>query len=86
MNDETEPGDSRIEQVNQLVRAIVVLAFTGGIVYGFVVSKVVSTESFLVIGSVVFTWWFKSRDDEKKRANGAASSPGQPSSEKSPTP
>ena len=64
---------SRTERFNQLVRAIVVLAFTFGVVYGFVVSKVVSTESFLVIGSVVFTWWFKSRDEkgEGPKANGA---------------
>lgn len=56
---------TRVEQLNQLVRAVVVLAFTFGVVYGFVGSKVVSTESFLVIGSVVFTWWFKSRDEVK---------------------
>ena len=59
-------GATRVEQFNQLVRGMVVLALTGGLIYGFVWSKVVSTETFTVIASFVFTWWFKSRDDEKK--------------------
>ena len=58
---------SRTEKFNQLIRGVVVLAFTFGIVYGFVVSKVLSTETFVVMASIVFTWWFKSRDDEKKK-------------------
>ena len=57
---------TRVEQFNQLVRAIVVLALTFGVLHGFIYSKVVSTESFLIIAIMVFTWWFKSRDEEKK--------------------
>ena len=69
------PG--RMDQFNQAIRGIVVLAFTFGIVYGFTVSKVLSTETFVVMGSIVFTWWFKSRDDEKKDAAVKAAAPGE---------
>ena len=61
-------GPTRIEQFNQLVRAIVVLMLTGGFLYGFTVSKVVNTESFAIVLGIAVTWWFKSRDDEKKVA------------------
>ena len=57
-------GHTRTEKFNQVIRGVVVLVLTGGLTYGFVVSKVVSTETFAVIASVVFTWWFKSRDDK----------------------
>ena len=60
------PPPGRIEQFNQAIRGIVVLAFTAAICYGFVVSKVIATETVVVIASVVYTWWFKSRDEEKK--------------------
>lgn len=57
---------TRVEQFNSLIRGIVVLAFTYAICHGFIVSKVLSTETMVVMSTVVFTWWFKSRDDEKK--------------------
>jgi hypothetical protein len=58
-----------IEQINQLVRAFVVVAFTLTICYGFVVSKVLSTETMVILANTVFIWWFKSRDDDKKTAD-----------------
>ena len=61
-------GPTRIEQFNQAVRGIVVIAFTAAICYGFVVSKVLSTETMVVLANTVFIWWFKSRDDEKRTA------------------
>lgn len=63
--DEPAPP-TRIEQFNQAVRAVVLLALTGGFIYGFIVSKVVSTESFAIVFGIALTWWFKSRDEEKK--------------------
>lgn len=69
-------GDSRIEQFNQAVRAVVVLALVAGLIYGFVVSKVVNTESFLIIANTAFIWWFKSRDE--KNATGARTPPAAP--------
>lgn len=65
---------TRVEQFNSLIRGLVVLMFTATICYGFVVTKVVSTETMAVMGSVVFTWWFSKRDDEKK----AETKPGGP--------
>jgi len=41
-----------------------VLLLIGGMTYGFIVSKVVSTESFLIVVSIAMTWWFKSRDEK----------------------
>ena len=70
---------TRVEAFNQLVRGFVVIALTLGLLYGFCITKVLSTETFVVISSVVYTWWFKSRDDErkeeKKAANGATPIP-----------
>lgn len=54
------------EKFNQLVRAIVVLALVAGFIYGFVVSKVVSTESFAIVLGMAITWWFKNEDEKKK--------------------
>ena len=58
-------GHTRTEQFNQIIRGVVVLVLTLGLTFGFIVSKVVSTETFAVIASVVFTWWFKSRDEKE---------------------
>lgn len=79
--DEGTPRDSRIEQFNQSVRALVVLLLVGGMVYGFIVSKVVSTESFLIVASTAITWWFKSRDEKVsvgKPLGPAPAAPGPP--------
>lgn len=70
MHDVTRP-----EQFNQIIRGAVVLMLVAGFIYGFIVTKVVSTESFAIVLGIALTWWFKSRDDEKKdaaaKANGA---------------
>jgi hypothetical protein len=71
-------GTTRIEQFNQLIRGIVVLALVFGMIYGFIWSKVVSTESFMIVAILVFNWWFKSRDDEKKDAVVKAAPPAEP--------
>lgn len=64
------------EKFNQLVRAIVVLALVAGLIYGFVVTKVVSTESFLIVASIAITWWFKNEDEKKKADVKASPTPG----------
>ena len=56
-------GETRIDKFNQLVRGAIVLMFTSTICYGFVVSKVVSTETMAVMASAAFAWWFS---DPKK--------------------
>jgi hypothetical protein len=60
---------TRVEAFNALIRGMVVLVFTLTIAYGFVVSKVLSTETMVILANTVFIWWFKSRDDEKKTAD-----------------
>ena len=72
---------TRVDAFNALIRGFVVLAFTAAICYGFVVSKVLSTETMVVLANTVFIWWFKSRDDEKKattKPTNGASAPAAP--------
>lgn len=61
------------EKFNQLIRGVVVLLLTIGFIYGFVISKVVSTESFAIVMGIAMTWWFKSSDakDEAARSKPA---------------
>lgn len=47
------------------VRAIISIAMAGGILYGFIVSKITSTD-FLITAAVAVGWWYLSRDKEKK--------------------
>lgn len=59
-----------LDVFNQGVRGFVVILMTAGFLYGFVVSKVVSTESFAVVYGSVLAWWFASgkRSDDAKNA------------------
>ncbi len=63
--------DSKVDKLNQSVRAIVVIMLTAAYIYGFVGTKVVNTESFSIILGMAITWLFKARD-EKKAADDAA--------------
>ncbi len=68
---------TRTEQLNQIARTGVLVMLTLGFLYGFVVSKVVSTESFAVVYGSVLAWWFaqgnrKQQADEVKDAVKAA--------------
>ena len=75
--DETPAPLTRIEQFNQLVRALIVLLLTGGFLWGFIITKVVNTESFSIVLGLAITWWFKSRDDEHRagKTNGPPAAP-----------
>lgn len=68
------------EKFNQLVRGAVVLILVLGFVYGFIITKVVSTESFAIVLGIALTWWFKSRDEEKKPDAKPSPTPGGPTS------
>ena len=61
--------EGRVEKFNQLVRAAVVIMLAAGFMYGFIVSKVVSTESYAITFGIAMTWWFASRD--KKQSDDA---------------
>lgn len=66
-----------LDVFNQGVRGFVVVLMTAGFLYGFVVSKVVSTESFAVVYGSVLAWWFASgkRSDDAKNAAVTATPP-----------
>lgn len=55
-----------MEKFNQVVRAFPLVVLTLAAAWGFVVSKVISTESVLIILSMVYNFWFKA-DEEKRR-------------------
>ena len=46
------------------VRPIISVAMAGGIIYGFVVSKITPTD-FLVTAAEAVAWWYTSRDKQK---------------------
>lgn len=76
---ENGQATDRIEKFNQTVRAAVVILLALGFVYGFIVSRVVSTESYAITFGIALTWWFASRDkkqdaDEKAALAKAATS------------
>jgi hypothetical protein len=50
-----------IEMFNGSVRGICTLGLTGGFIYGFVVSKVVSVDAYIGVFGAVVAWWFASR-------------------------
>ncbi len=47
------------------IRPIISLIAVLGITGGFFVGKI-GTEAYLTIMAITITWWYKSRDDEKK--------------------
>ncbi len=49
---------SHVEQINQATRSIITLALTAGVLYGFIVSKVIPSDVFVPLASGVLTWWF----------------------------
>lgn len=87
---------SRIEKLNQIVRAfcvtLLVLVFCAVFVIGAIAvlrdpqkqSMLISVESFLLILNTVLIWWFKSRDEQQRRADFAA--PGGPTNGTTKTP
>jgi len=60
-----ELNGSRIEALNQAVRAIVTLALVGGFLFGFVVLKAISGEVYTAIVSGVVGFWFAARQGEQ---------------------
>lgn len=73
----TTPITSRIEQINQGVRAycvsVMVSCFCFVFVAGLFMQKpVVSTDGFIGVMAGIVGWWFKSQDDQRRRADLAA--------------
>ena len=56
---------SRIEALNQAVRAIVTLGLVGGFIFGFVVVQTISGEVYTAIVSGVVGFWFAARQGEQ---------------------
>lgn len=55
------------ESLNDWVRPIITLSLTAVFCYGFVVNMI-TAEVFVPTAVSILTWWFKSRDEEKKTA------------------
>jgi len=53
------------EKINTYVRPIITVALTAAFIYGFIVAAI-TADVFVPIASMVITWWFKSRDEQKK--------------------
>jgi hypothetical protein len=68
-------GAGKVEKLNQSVRAgcVIILlvtfcfAFAWGVFDGHKV--VVSSDAFISVLSVALTWWYKSRDEQQRRAD-----------------
>ena len=73
---------SRVDQFNSLVRGVVTLALPFGVVYGFIVSKVVRVAADIGIFGAVSAWWFASRTTSSRSTD----RPNGPSPPTSPTP
>jgi membrane associated rhomboid family serine protease len=79
---QTAPADQvpGTEQLNQLARSFCLVSLTLAFIYGFIGSKVVSTESFAVIFNTVLIWWFttanrRQQAEEVKEAVKAVAEP-----------
>jgi len=55
----------KAEDINGFVRPAVTLSAMAGMVYGFLTGGI-GPDVFVPFATGVITWWFKSRDDEKK--------------------
>jgi hypothetical protein len=49
---------TKIEQLNLLVRSIVTLGLTAGVLYGFIVAKSIPPDVFVPLAGGILTWWF----------------------------
>lgn len=47
------------------VRPLISLAFTGSLIYGFVVGKI-STELFVPLAGGAIAWWYRDRQKDKQ--------------------
>lgn len=55
------------ENLSDYVRPIITLSLTAVFCWGFVVGMI-TAEVFVPTAVSILTWWFKSRDEEKKSA------------------
>lgn len=55
------------ESLNDWVRPIITLSLTAVFCYGFLASMI-TADVFVPTAVSILTWWFKSRDEEKKTA------------------
>lgn len=60
-------ADIWAERANGAVRALVTLIFAGALVWGYIVSKIVSTDAFVGIAGMVIAWWFRARDEDRQQ-------------------
>ncbi len=54
---------TRTQTFNQMVRSIITLALTAGVLYGFVITKTISAEVYVPLATLAITWWLN-RDQQ----------------------
>lgn len=68
---------TKVESINQLVRAVCVLALLGGFIFAFVVGvltqkPLIDGATYIGVLTLALTWWFKSRDEKAATETTAA--------------
>lgn len=63
---------TRIDQLNQLVRAYCVIILITGFVFVFILglwqkATIISSDTYVAVLSGITVWWFKSKDEEKSQ-------------------
>lgn len=69
---------TKSEILERVLRSVVTLAFTFGVIYGFLIDKV-SAEAFIGFVGMVLSFWFSQRAGQRERASDATSGNGTPS-------
>jgi membrane associated rhomboid family serine protease len=62
------PSQTKVESFNSAVRGLTTLSLIGTLCYGFLVDKV-SAEAFVGIVSGVVSFWFVTRDMQKRKTD-----------------
>lgn len=55
------------ESINEMVRPAITLSLTAVFCYGFL-AGMITADVFVPTAVSILTWWFKSREEEKKSA------------------
>lgn len=69
--------DSKIGKLDQAVRPVVILAFTGAVIYGFVI-QLINSDAFLPIAMLAVGWLFGRQSSRPLTAPGPTSSTSTP--------
>lgn len=76
----TETPPTRVDQVNQLVRAACLMLLVSAFVFVFVwgalkATPIIGSDAFLGVLSTAMVWYFKSRDEQNAKQAAAPTPP-----------